>query len=244
MDATRNTDGDSSEGPTPGDATIRTSVLASAARSWLRFAVPLTLVSAIALLPVIGLALRAPTPVDAAGANALLTLRWELLALAWPCQLVLVGAATAMLHGQLSQRRALRAGLGGLGHAIVPCVVATIAIAIAGLALIVPGLVLLVLLALTGASRARGLPGPLVDSIAVVRRHAPAVVLAVAGMLALDLAIGVVAQRAFTGPLPRQASPAQLLAFRHVVRAVALALVAASPLPATVLATIRSRAAP
>jgi hypothetical protein len=125
----------------------------------------------------------------------------------------------------------------------VPCIVAAAAIAIASLALVVPGIVMLVLLALTGASSERGLPAPLVDSIAVARKHLPAVALSVAAMLALDVAIGVVAQQSLvTIPIPRLPSPAQLAAFRSFARAIALALVIASPLPATVLATIRSRA--
>jgi hypothetical protein len=104
--------------------------------------------------------------------------------------------------------------------------------------------VLIALLSLTGASPARGVPAQLADSIAVARKHLPAVVLATAAMIAIDLAIGLVAQRVFATPLAKPPAPAQLVQYRHFVRVVALALVLASPLPATVLATIRTRASP
>jgi hypothetical protein len=213
----------------------------------LRYLVPLTLLSAIALAPVIVIALRVRVPVDPAGANAAVIAGWGMLAIAALGQLVLVGGAAAVARvqpSQLSQLGALRSGFMGLVRAIVPCVAAAVAIAIGSLALLVPGLALLVLLALTGASRERGLPAPLVDSIAVARTQLPTVALTVAAMLALDAAIGLAAYRGFVVPLPRQPTPAQLAAVRHFARAIALALVVVSPLPATMLATIRARAEP
>jgi hypothetical protein len=219
-------------------------MVAAALRTWLRYAIPLTLLSAIALSPVIAAALRTRTPVDPAGAKAVLTLGWVMIALAWFGQLVLVGGASAMTRATPSQLRALGQGFVQLVRAIVPCLAAVTAIAIGSLALAVPGLVLIGLLALTGASPARGVPAQLADSIAVARKHLPAVALATAAMIAIDLAIGLVAQRAFAAPLSRPPSPAQLAQYRHFVRVVALALVLASPLPATVLATIRTRALP
>lgn len=215
--------------------------------SWLRYIVPLTLLSAIALAPVIVIALRVGAPVDPAGANAAVITGWGMLAIAALGQLVLVGGAAAVTRAQpsqLSQLGAFRGGFVGLVRAIVPCVAAAVAIAIGSLALVVPGLALLVLLALTGASRERGLPAPLVDSIAVARTQLRTVALTVAAMLALDAAIGLAAYRGFVVPLPRQPTPAQLAAIRHFGRAIALALVVVSPLPATVLATIRIRSEP
>lgn len=108
----------------------------------------------------------------------------------------------------------------------------------------VPGLVLVVLLALTGASTARGVPATLVDSIAAARRQLPSVALTVAAMIAIDVSIGAAAQRAFVVALPRPPAPAQLAQLRHFVRVIALALVVVSPLPATVLAMLRTRAEP
>jgi hypothetical protein len=215
--------------------------------SWLRYLAPLTVLSAIALAPVIVIALRVRTPLDQASANAAVIAGWDILAIAWLGQLVLVGAAAAVTRAQpplRSQLGAFRSGFVGLVRAIVPCLAAAVAIAIGSLALVVPGLALLVLLALTGASRERGLPAPLVDSIAVVRKQLPAVALTIAAMLALDAAIGLAGYRLFVAPLPRQPLPAQLAVVRHFVRAIAIALVVVSPLPATVLATIRARVEP
>lgn len=217
----------------------------AAVHAWLRYIVPLTLLSAIALAPVIAIALRVRAPLHPAGISAALTAGWAMLALAWLGQLVLVGGASAITRARpapLSQLGAFRDGLAQLVQAIVPCLTAAVTIAIGSLALVVPGLVLLVLLALTGASRERGVPAPLVDSIAVTRTRLPAVALTVAAMLAIDVAIGVAAYRAFVVPLPRHPAPAQLAALPHILRMMALALVLVSPLPATVLATIRARA--
>jgi hypothetical protein len=225
----------------------RPPVVAAALRTWLRYAVPLTALSAIALSPVVVLALRARTPLDQAGASAVRSLGWELIAIGWLGQLVLVGGASAITRArpaQLSQLGAFVRGFVQLARAIVPCLAAAAAIAIGGLALVAPGLVLLVLLALTGASRARGVPASLADSIAAARRQLPAVALAVAAMIAIDLAIGAIAQRTFLVPLPRPPAPAQLAQLRQFVRVIAIALVVASPLPATVLATIRARTEP
>ena len=228
----------------PASPSILSSALSSALATWVRYLVPLTLLSAIALAPQIVVALRVRAPVDQATANAVIATAWTMLGAAWLGQLVLVGGATAMTRGTPSQLQALGGGFVQLMRAIVPCLAAAVAIAIAGLALVVPGLVLVVLLALTGASGARGLPARLVDSIAVARRHLPAVALVVAAMLALDAAIGLCAYRGFVVALSRPPTPEQLASVRHFVHALALALVVASPLPATVLATIRTRAAP
>jgi hypothetical protein len=221
-------------------------VVAAALRTWLRYVVPLTLLSAIAVSPALVLALRARPSLDPAGARAALTLGWEMIALAAFGQLVLVGGAAAITRARPSpsQVGALGGGLVQLARAIVPCLAAVAAVAVGGLALVVPGLVLLVLLALTGASPARGVPAALADSITAARAQLPATALAVFAMLAIDVAIGVAAQRAFVVPLPRQPAPAQLAQLRLFVRVIALALVLISPLPATVLATIRTRAAP
>jgi hypothetical protein len=256
--------------PTPQPATAArepsTSLVQAAVNTWLRYLVPLTLLSAIALSPIIVIALRVRAPVDQAAANAVVATGWTMLAVAWLGQLLLVGGAAAVIRSPpsppapssrpppsspppppsspppLSQLEAFSAGFANLVRAIVPCLAAAIAIAIGSLALVVPGLALLALLALTGASRAHGLPAALADSISVARKHLPAIALTVAAMLALDAAIGLAAYRAFVVPLPRQPAPAQLAAVRHFVRAIAIALIVVSPLPATVLATIRARA--
>ena len=161
--------------------------------TWLRYFAPLTLLSAIALSPIVVLAVLTHLPRDQAGANALLTLGWKMIGFASFGQLVLVGGASAMTRAPRSQLRAFGDGLVQLARAIVPCLAALVAIAIGSLALVVPGLVLLVLLALTGASRERGVPATLADSIAAARRQLPTVAIAVTAMITIDLAIGLVA---------------------------------------------------
>jgi hypothetical protein len=220
------------------------SIVGSALRAWLRHLVPLTLLSAIALSPLIALALTTRAPADLAGAKAAVTRGWTLLAFAWLAQLMLVGGASAILAAPRSQLRALGAGVVQLVRAIVPCLIAAAAIAIGSLALVVPGLVLLVLLSLTGASRERGLPAPLLDSISAARRQLPAVILAVAALFAIDALIGVMAHHAFIAALPPKPTPAQLAGARDFVRAIVIALVVLSPLPATVLAALRARLEP
>jgi hypothetical protein len=203
---------------------------------------PLTLLSAIALSPLLVLTARVHAPADAAAARPVIQLGWTLLAVAWLGQFLLVGGAAAMLTDPPSQLRAFTRGLLQLVRAVVPCLVAALAVALGSLALVVPGLLLLVLLSLTGASGERGLPAPLLDSIAAARRQLPAVALAVLALFALDAAIGLIAYHAFLAPLPAKPSPTQLAAARDFVRAIALALVVLSPLPATLLATLRARA--
>ena len=214
-------------------------LIAAALRTWLRYLVPLTLLSAIALSPLLYLALTARIPADATAAAALRRLSWGLVALAIVPQLVLVGAAAPITRNRPSQLRALASGLTGLLAALLPCIAAVAAIALGILALVIPGLILLPLLALTGASTARGIHARLLDSITVARTNLRAVLLAVLALLALDIAIGVVAHLQFSVALPKRPSPAQLTAARHILHAIAVALVVISPLPATLLAAIR-----
>ena len=224
-----------------GRGRVEGAVVGPAIRTWIGHVVPLTLLSAIALAPLVAIAARVQVPADAAAARSVIQLGWTLLAVAWLGQFMLVGAAAAMIGAPGSQLRTFCGGFVQLVRAVVPCLVAAAAIAIGSLALVVPGVVLLALLALTGASRERGLPGPLLDSLAAARRQPLAVALAVAALFAIDAAIGGVAYRAFLAPLPVKPTPVQLAAVREFVRATALALVVTSPLPATVLATLRAR---
>jgi len=217
-------------------------VLGAALRTWLRYAVPLTVLSAIALSPVLLVALAARAPADAAGVAALRPLGWKLVALAVFCQLVLIGGASPAARARPTQLRALGRGLAELAGAIVPCIAAVAAVALGGLALVVPGLLLLALLALTGASTERGVRARLADSVTIARKHLPSVALAVLALLAIDAAIGIAGHRLLAMPLPRHPSAAQLATARRVIQAIALALVVVSPLPATLLAAIRSRA--
>ena len=148
------------------------------------------------------------------------SLGWELIAIGWLGQLVLVGGAAAITGArpsQISQLGAFGRGLVQLARAIVPCLAAAAAIAIGGLALVVPGLVLLVLLALTGASRARGVPASLADSIAVVRARSCRPSRSPSPPCSRSTSRSAsVAQRALVVPLPRQPAPAQLAQLRQL----------------------------
>lgn len=229
--------------PPDAAASPHGAVIGPAIRLWVGHLVPLTLLSALALSPLLVLALRVHAPADPAGSRPVIQLAWTLLAVAWLGQFLLVGGAAAMLTHPPSQLRALTRGLLQLIRAALPCLVAALAVAIGSLALVLPGLVLLVLLSLTAASRERGLPAPLLDSLSAARRQLPAVALAVLALFALDAAIGLIAYRAVLVPLPAKATPAQLATVRTFVRAIALALVILSPLPASVLAALHARAA-
>ncbi|HEV7558748.1 MAG TPA: hypothetical protein VGO00_24925, partial [Kofleriaceae bacterium] len=67
-------------------------VVSLALRSWLRYAVPLTVLAVIPFIPVWFFAMRVGTPVDAATAKSTVVAGFELVAIAWVCQLVVVGA--------------------------------------------------------------------------------------------------------------------------------------------------------
>jgi hypothetical protein len=227
----------------PPRAPASTGLVAAALGTWLRYLAPLTVLSAVALSPVIAVALATRLPSDGPGASATLTRGWLLVALAWPCQLVLVGAASAVTDAT-SQLRALGHGLVQLVRAILPCLAAIAAIAIGSLALVLPGVLLFILLAPTGASRARGITAALADTIAATRKQLLTAALVVAAMLTLDAAIGIVGYRALVGAMASRPTPIQLAAARSFVRTIALALVIASPLPTTLLAVLRRRGDP
>lgn len=226
----------------PAAARAAPSLAATALRTWLRYLVPLTVLSAVALSPLVILGLQVSVPRNAAEARTALTLGWAIVGVAWLGQLVLVGGAAATTGPRRSQLGALGAGLLRLLGAILPCLAAAAAVTLASLAFVVPGVVLFVLLALTGASPARGVPGALRDSLAVARAHLPAVIVIVIGMLALDAAIGLGAHHAFAMSFGKP--PAPLPAGRNFVRAIVAGLVVLSPLPAMLLATVRRRAEP
>jgi hypothetical protein len=208
---------------------------------WVRYLVPLTVLSAVALLPVIAIALRVKPPSDAAGAHAIFQLGWALLALVWLGQLLLIGGAAAIARARPRQLRAFGVGLAQLARALVPCLAVVAGVAIGGLALAIPGAVLVVLLALTGASREPGV-GALRDSIAAAHRRLPVTAIAVVAMLALDVAIVAVGQRVLTVPLSKIPAAGQLASLPHFLRIATLALVLVSPIPASVLATLKLRA--
>jgi len=224
--------------------------LALAVRTWLRYLVPLTIFAAVALCGVAFVAYRITPPADLPQARVAIHIGWILAGTACVFQLLLVAAAAPLVASvardePLSQLQAFVAGARNLGRGVVPWAVAFAAIVTGSLALAVPGILLLGLLALTGASVHLGesLPAPLVDSIAVVRSHARTVAIALALVVAADLAVALAAQLAILPSLPTGKPPLAALApARAYVRIVALALIAGSAIPACVLAAIYQRA--
>lgn len=217
-------------------------------RAWLRYLVPLTILSAVAFLPMFYVAMRVGAAPDLAKARAQVRIGWILAGTAWMFQLLLVAGVTPAVRGlvskaPLSQWRALASGLRNLSRALVPWIIVVGAVALGGLALVVPGLFLLVLLSLTGASTrlAEPPPSPLVDSVAVVRGDLPRVALVVVAMLLVDLAICYAAQKALVPHIARKVPPSKLLPIRTFVRTVPFAMAALSPLAACALAATYAR---
>jgi hypothetical protein len=219
-----------------------------AARALVRYAVPMALLAALALAPWLLLALGEPPPADLPGARGVLRDAWLLGATAWIGQLLLVGAAAPLVRAvdagaPPSQLGALGRGARQLARAAVPWLTAVAAIAIGGLALAAPGLALLVLFSTTAASTERGLPGPLVESAALVRRCLPLAAGAVAALLAVDLGAVLVAQgllrpAAAAGKL----RPDQLAMFPRIAQVAAVAALVVAPAIAALLAAVHVRA--
>jgi hypothetical protein len=224
------------------------SIVSLTFRTWLRYLVPLTLLGVVALAAIAWLGLGVVPPTDAPSARAQMHLAWELAAAAWIFQLWLVAAVAPSMRGiargkPLSQWQALSRGAINLVRAAVPCGIAVLAVILGGVALAIPGLALLVLLAMTGASDelGRALPAPLVDSVAVARASLRSIVVVVGLVIAVDLAIVVVAQLAILPALPKKPPLALLLPSRTFVRVVAAALVSVSPLLTSAIAAVYAR---
>jgi hypothetical protein len=217
-------------------------------RAWLRYVVPLTLLSMLALLPLLWVASRAGLAKDLAQARAQVRLGWVLGACALGCQLWLVAAVAPAVRGiaagaPLSQLGVLVQGLRGLARGFLPALIAIVAVVLGGVVLVVPGLLLLVLLALTGASERLGEPppAPLYDSVTIVRRSLPGVALLVGAIIVVDLAVTAVLHWQLVPNITRKVAAAKLAPVRTFVRAVPIALIALSPLVACALAAAYER---
>ena len=202
----------------------------------LRFAAPLAVVGVVALAPVWLLALRARPPTELAQLASFTHLGGVMVALALVGQLALVGGAAAMLD-ERSQAAALRRGLAGLGRAVAPCLLAAAAIAVATLALVVPGVLAIGLFATTGAAAAGGgsATAALARAAAAARPQLVRVTAIALGAVAVDVAIAAVAQRVLL-VLPAKPTPHDLAGAVTYARVLALALVAVSPPIAAALA--------
>src|SRR5688572_28348601 len=96
-----------------------------ALRTWARYVVPLTLLSAVVHAPLLRYTMALDVPKDAAGAKQLLVVVWIVAATAWIAQLALVAAAAPVARSvaagaPLSQWKALVHGFGNLVRMVVP----------------------------------------------------------------------------------------------------------------------------
>ena len=214
-----------------------------ALRAWLRYLVPLTLLALIACGPLLYLALHAVPVKDLAHARAQVRLPWILASVSWIAALWLSAAAAPLVRSiysaePLSQLGATWAGLRGLVRGALPIACAVIAILLGGLAFAAPGLVLLVLLSLTGASDSirEPLPAPLLDSIEAVRKGWLRAAITIAAIVVIALVLTYVLQRVYVPRISSKVPPSKLLPIRTFLRLVGLSLAALTPLAACVLA--------
>jgi hypothetical protein len=224
-------------------------VMSLTVRAWLRYIVPLTLLGIVALGPVAYTAWKAAAPVDVLAARALVRRAWILAVAAIALQLLLVAAVAPAVRGlhagrPLPQLGALAAGVRGLVRGIVPWLTAILAVLLGGVALVVPGVLLLVLVSMTGASDVLDapLPAALEDSIAVARAQLPRIAVIVAAIVVVDLAITFAAQLAFVPAVGKKVAVAKLAPVRTFVRVTALGLVAIAPAVACTIAAAYSQA--
>jgi len=214
-------------------------------RTYVRYLVPLTVLSVIAFAPLFLFALRVPVPANAKQASIVLRYAWVFAGVSLVPLLVLVGGVAPAVRGiaggaPRSQLAVLGAGLLGLARSVIPCLLAVAAVAIGGLACVVPGLILLVLLALTGASPEDGAPARLTDSIAVARTT----YLPIIGVIACVLAVQAIAIVVLTRPLVpvgKAPKPEHLAAFRMLVRVTVAGIALAAPIAAVALAALHAR---
>lgn len=216
-------------------------------RTFVRYLVPLALLAVIVCAPLVLVAFSAPWPQNPKTANVAIGRAFAIAALAWIPALVLVGAAAPLARSlaagaPLSQPRALYEAFANTVRMALPCLAACVAIAVGGLALVVPAFLLMALLALTGASTERGISGPLADSAAHVRAHWKPVVAIVVAMIVVDLALALVAWKVFAVPFDKKLKAVQYAPYGSIARIVALGVLATTPVFASLFAAVRARA--
>jgi hypothetical protein len=161
---------------------------------------------------------------------------------------MLVGAAAPLARSieaaaPLSQLAALRAVLRGFLRSVLPILIVVAAVVLGSIALAIPGLVLGVLLSLTGASERSGLSEPLLESVDRVRANLKRTILAVAGILAIDFAIVGIPFALLLGPLSAKPSLEELATAQLILRITVIGVPLVTPLAACVLASIATTSA-
>lgn len=213
-----------------------------ALRAWLRYLLPLTLLALIACLPMLWIAWHWPAPVDVRHARIEMRVTYALAATAWIWQLWLVAAAApavqSLADGQpISQASALLGGLRGLATKLVPVLITIFAITLGSVALVVPGVLLLVLLSTTGATASHA------EAIAVGRANLKRLAITIAALIAGALVIALACQLAIVPSIGKKVAASKLLAIVMFTRVVALSLTVYAPLAACAIAAVRARRA-
>jgi len=213
-----------------------------ALRAWLRYLVPLTLLACIACLPLLWIATRFPPPPDVQHARIEMRVTWALAATAWIWQLWLVaGAAPAVQSladgAPLSQVRALTRGLRQMATKFLPVLITIFAIVLGSVALVVPGVLLLVLLSTTGATASHA------EAIEVGRANMKRLAITVAAIVVGALVIALACQLAIVPSIAKKAPVSKLVPIRTFTRVLALALTAYAPIAATAIAAVTARRA-
>lgn len=220
-------------------------MISLAARSYARHVIPLTVLAVALFAPLAVFALELAVPRNESQAIQLLRLTWGIAGCAWIVHYLLVGAAVREVRGvaagrPLSQLASLRTGIAGIVRAGLPVAVAIAGIILGGIALAVPGIVLVVLFAFTGASERPGLAAPLADSAAVARAHLGIAGPVAAGVVLVNLAIAAIAYLILIGTttLTATASADELAAVRTFLQVVTIGVIGVSPIAAVLLAAV------
>ncbi len=224
-------------------------VVALAFRTYARYVVPLTLLSLVLFAPLLAYGLLSKTPSELGPAWRMVMIGWGAAATAWIAQYMLVGAAAPLARSiaggtPLGQLAALRVAIGGLVRAVLPTLMVVASIAMGSMALVLPGLVLGVLLSLTGASTRSGLAEPMLDSVARVRAKLKIAIAAVVAILVVDLAIITLPFAILLGPLSPRPTPEELAAAQLILQITAIGIPLVTPLAACVLAAVATTAHP
>lgn len=204
-------------------------------RAWLRYVIPLTLLAFIACAPLLWIAYRTPAPPDVPHARAQLRLAWILASTAWVWQLWLVGGVAPAVAKPLSQVAAFTQGLRGLAVRAIPVLIAVLAILLGFVALVAPGLILLVLLSPTGAYD---------NAVATARANFKRLAVTVAVVIAGALLIALACQLAIVPSIPKRAAAPKLVPIQTFIRTLALALTLYAPLAACAIVSTTRRRAP
>ena len=213
-----------------------------ALRTWLRYLVPLTLLAIVACVPLLWIAWRWPAPSDVQHARIEMRVTYALASTAWIWQLWLVAgvapAVQSLAEGQpLSQARALTRGLRGLATKLIPVVITVFAIILGSVALVVPGVLLLVLLSTTGATTTHA------EAVVVGCANLKRLALTIAGVIAGALVIALACQLAIVPSIGKKVAAPKLLPIRTFLRVLALALTAYAPIAACAIAAVTARRA-